>query len=192
MPVATRPGLVYYLLHKPIGVVTTASDPQGRATVVELVPDEPRVFPVGRLDRDTEGLLILTNDGDLAQLLMHPRHGVEKTYLADVSGAVTPAVLRSLREGIELDDGPTAPARASVKQEYDGRSALELTIHEGRKRQVRRMCKAMGLHVDRLVRTRIGPLGDARLSAGEWRHLEPGEVRALYEAAHAGEPQVPH
>lgn len=186
VPVVTRPDLVYYLLQKPVGYVTTASDPQGRSTVVELVPTDPRVFPVGRLDRDTEGLLLLTNDGDLAQLLTHPRHGVEKTYLAEVTGAVTPAVLRALREGIELDDGPTAPARARVRQEHDGRSALELTIHEGRKRQVRRMCKAMGLRVERLVRTKIGPVSDRRLPAGEWRHLEPGEVRALYEAAHTG------
>lgn len=205
VPVATRPDLVYYLLHKPAGYVTTASDPQGRATVVELVPGDPRVFPVGRLDRDTEGLLLLTNDGDLAQLLMHPRHGVEKTYLADVTGAVTPTVLRQLREGIELDDGPTAPARARVRQEHDGRTALELTIHEGRKRQVRRMCSAMGLRVDRLVRTRIGPVGDSRLPAGEWRHLDPVEVRALYTATHpargdeipddeqsTGDPQASH
>lgn len=186
--VVTRPDLVYYLLQKPVGFVTTASDPQGRETVVELVPDDPRVFPVGRLDRDTEGLLILTNDGDLAQLLTHPRHGVEKTYLAEVTGAVTPAVLRSLREGIELDDGPTAPARARLRQEDNGRSALELTIHEGRKRQVRRMCKAMGLRVERLVRTKIGPVSDLRLPTGDWRHLERSEVRALYEAAHTPDP----
>ncbi|MFO7589288.1 MAG: pseudouridine synthase [Acidimicrobiia bacterium] len=203
VPVVTRPDLVYYLLQKPVGYVTTASDPQGRNTVVELVPPDPRVFPVGRLDRDTEGLLILTNDGDLAQLLTHPRHGVEKTYLAEVTGAVTPAVLRSLREGIDLDDGPTAPARARVRQETGGRSALELAIHEGRKRQVRRMCKAMGLRVERLVRTKIGPVRDLSLATGDWRHLEPGEVRALYEAAHTvagpvagdsatGDPGTPH
>ena len=188
VPVVTRPDLVHYLLHKPAGIVTTASDPQGRATVVELVPDDPRVFPVGRLDRETEGLLILTNDGQLAQLLTHPRHGVEKTYLAEVSGAVTPAVLRSLREGIELDDGPTAPARARLRERGPERAALELTIHEGRKRQVRRMCSAVGLHVHRLVRTRIGPLSDERLVAGEWRLLRLEEVRALYEAAHPADP----
>jgi len=197
VPVVTRPDLVYYLLHKPVGVVTTASDPQGRATVVELVPDDPRVFPVGRLDRDTEGLLLLTNDGDLAQLLTHPRHGVEKTYLAEVTGTVTPATLRSLREGIELDDGPTAPARARVRQESGDRTALELTIHEGRKRQVRRMCKAMGLRVERLVRTRIGPVSDLRLPAGEWRALLASEVRDLYAAGlrtpeSAGDPDPPH
>ncbi len=184
VPVATQPGLVYYLLHKPVGTVTTASDPQGRPTVVELVPADPRVFPVGRLDRDTEGLLLLTNDGELAQLLTHPRHGVEKTYLAEVTGSVTPAALRALREGIELDDGPTAPARARLRDEHGGRSALELTIHEGRKRQVRRMCKAVGLRVDRLVRTRIGPVSDLGLPPGEWRPLALDEVRALYEAAH--------
>ena len=184
VPVVTRPDLVYYLLHKPAGIVTTASDPQGRPTVVELVPDDPRVFPVGRLDRETEGLLVLTNDGDLAQLLTHPRHGVEKTYLADVSGAVTPAVLRSLREGLDLEDGRTAPARARLRERGPERAALELTIHEGRKRQVRRMCTAVGLRVHRLVRTRIGPLSDLRLTAGEWRLLRMEEVRALYEAAH--------
>ena len=173
--------------------------------MVELVPDDPRVFPVGRLDRDTEGLLLLTNDGDLAQLLTHPRHGVEKTYLAEVTGSITPAILRALREGIELDDGPTAPARARIRQEDGDRAALELTIHEGRKRQVRRMCKAMGLRVHRLVRTKIGPISDLRLPAGEWRPLEPREVRELYAAGlrspegaddpagePAGDPDTPH
>ena len=186
MAVPTRPGLVHYLLNKPAGVVTTAHDPQGRPTVVALVPDEPRVFPVGRLDLDTEGLLLLTNDGDLAQMLTHPRYGVEKTYLAEVEGVPTPAALRRLRDGVELDDGPTAPARRHVVQAGDGpggTSALEITIHEGRNRQVRRMCEAVGHPVRRLVRTRIGPLPDARLAPGEWRSLDPGEVRALYEAA---------
>lgn len=189
--VPTRPGLVHYLLNKPTGVVTTAHDPQGRPTVVGLVPATPRVFPVGRLDVDTEGLLLLTNDGDLAQLLTHPRHGVEKTYLAEVEGVPAPASVRRLREGVELDDGPTAPARAAVVQAGDGphaTSALEITIHEGRNRQVRRMCDAVGHPVRRLVRTRIGPLHDARLAPGEWRTLTPGEVRALYEAADAAGP----
>jgi 23S rRNA pseudouridine2605 synthase len=186
--VASRPGLVHYLCNKPAGVVTTAHDPQGRPTVMGLVPDEPRVFPVGRLDLDTEGLLILTNDGDLTQLLTHPRHGVEKTYLAEVEGVPSPAALRRLREGVDLDDGPTAPARAALVQAASGdrsTSALELTIHEGRNRQVRRMCDAIGHPVRRLVRTRIGPLHDARLAPGEWRTLTATEVRALYEAADA-------
>jgi 23S rRNA pseudouridine2605 synthase len=189
-PVPTRPSAVYYLLNKPPRVVTTASDPQGRATVLDLVPNEPRVFPVGRLDRDTEGLLIVTNDGDLAQLLTHPRHGVEKTYLAEVRGVPSPAAIRRLREGIELDDGLTAPARVHVVQEHEDRAAIELTIHEGRKRQVRRMCDAVGHPVQRLVRTRIGDLRDEKLAPGEWRSLAPSEVRALYAAAVDREPRA--
>jgi 23S rRNA pseudouridine2605 synthase len=181
-PITSRAGVVYYLLNKPPKVVTTADDPQGRSTVMELVPSEPRVFPVGRLDFETEGLLLLTNDGELTQLLTHPSHGVDKTYLAEVEGNPTPATLRALGAGVELDDGPTAPAKVRVVQHEGGRSALELTIHEGRNRQVRRMCEAVGHPVRRLVRTRIGPLRDDRLAPGEWRLLESAEVRALYEA----------
>jgi 23S rRNA pseudouridine2605 synthase len=177
--VPVRPGLVTYLLNKPRGVVSTASDPQGRPTVVQLVPSEPRVFPVGRLDTDTEGLLLLTNDGDLAHRLTHPSFGVDKEYLAEVDGSPTPAELRRLREGVELDDGPTAPAKASLTAP----GALRLVIHEGRNRQVRRMCEAIGHPVRRLVRTRIGPLADRRLKPGEWRVLEVDEVRALEGAA---------
>ena len=183
VPVITRPGLVYYLLNKPPRVVTTASDPEGRATVVELVPQDPRVFPVGRLDYETEGLLVLTNDGDLAELLTHPRHGVPKTYLAEVAGPVEPGAIRALRDGVELEDGRTAPARAHVVQSGADRSAIELTIHEGRNRQVRRMCAAVGLPVRRLVRTHLGALHDSRLAPGAWRTLGPSEVRALYALA---------
>jgi 23S rRNA pseudouridine2605 synthase len=186
VPVVARTDLVYYLLNKPAGVVTTARDPQGRPTVVALVPGDPRVFPVGRLDVETEGLLLLTNDGELGQLLAHPRHGVEKTYLVEVEGDPSDGVVARLRSGIALDDGTTAPARVRVVSRVRGRSALELTIHEGRKRQVRRMCAAVGLSVNRLVRTRIGPLADTRLAPGAWRNLRPNEVRALYEAAHSG------
>jgi 23S rRNA pseudouridine2605 synthase len=178
-PVGTRAGLVHYLLNKPRGVVTTAKDTHGRPTVVELVPTEPRVFPVGRLDADTEGLLLLTNDGELAHRIMHPRHGVEKEYLVTVAGGVVSAgALRRLREGVELEDGVTAPAK--VSQPTPG--VLRITIHEGRKRQVRRMCDAVGHPVTRLVRTRIGPLTDRRLKPGTWRPLTPAEVRALAEA----------
>jgi 23S rRNA pseudouridine2605 synthase len=180
---SVRPGLVYYLLNKPAGVVSTASDPEGRPTVVGLVPDEPRVFPVGRLDAATEGLLLLTNDGDLAHHLTHPRFGVDKEYLAVVEGAPTPAEVRRLREGVELEDGRTAPARVALAPP----NQLRITIHEGRNRQVRRMCDAIGHPVQRLVRTRIGPLADRRLPPGRWRPLTPGEVRALEEAA-AAEP----
>jgi 23S rRNA pseudouridine2605 synthase len=179
IPVSVRPGLVYYLLNKPPGVVTTAADPQGRRTVVELVPPQPRVFPVGRLDAATEGLLILTNDGELAHHLTHPRFGVAKEYFAIVDGTPSPGALRRLREGVELDDGITAPARVALVPP-DG---LRLTIHEGRNRQVRRMCEAVGHPVRRLVRTRIGPVSDRRLRPGAWRALMPEEVRALESSA---------
>jgi 23S rRNA pseudouridine2605 synthase len=181
--VSVRGDLVYYLLNKPPKVVTTASDPEGRRTVLDLVPVEPRVFPVGRLDYDTEGLLLLTNDGDLANLLAHPRHGVDKTYLAEVTGTPNKQSLAQLRVGIELDDGPTAPAKARVVQAGTDTSAIELILHEGRNRQVRRMCDAIGHPVRRLVRTRFGPLRDPALAPGEWRPLRLAEVRALYEVA---------
>ncbi len=174
-PVGVRPDLVHYLLNKPAGVITTADDPQGRPTVVDLVPAEPRVFPVGRLDAETEGLLLLTNDGQLAHRLTHPSFGVEKDYLAQVEGTPGRATLRSLREGIELDDGPTAPARVAAIEP----GLLRITIHEGRNRQVRRMCEAVGHPVVRLVRTRIGPLADPRLEPGAWRVLSREEIRSL-------------
>ncbi len=177
--IGVRQGLVHYLLNKPSGVVTTASDPQGRPTVVGLVPAEPRVYPVGRLDADTEGLLVLTNDGELAHRLTHPSFGVDKEYLAEVTGIPSRGALRRLREGVELDDGPTAPARVSLVGDH----MLRITIHEGRNRQVRRMCEAVGHPVRRLVRVRIGPLADRRLPPGEWRPLTQAEVRALERAA---------
>jgi 23S rRNA pseudouridine2605 synthase len=175
VPVGVRPDLVYYLLHKPTGVVTTAADTHGRDTVLELVPDEPRVFPVGRLDMDTEGLLLLTNDGELTHRLTHPSFGVDKEYLAHVEGVPTNAALARLRKGVELEDGMTAPAKVAALD----KSLLRIVIHEGRNRQVRRMCEAVGHPVVRLVRTRIGPLTDTALKAGKWRPLTPEEVRAL-------------
>ena len=177
--VGVRPDTVWYLLNKPAGVVSTASDPRGRPTVVQLVPAEPRVFPVGRLDSDTEGLLLLTNDGEVTHRLTHPSYGVEKEYLAHVEGTPSRGVLRTLREGVELEDGMTAPASASMVSP----GVVRLVIHEGRNRQVRRMCEAVGHPVVRLVRTRIGPLVDTRLSPGEWRPLLQDEVRALERAA---------
>ncbi len=177
-PIGVKPGLVYYVLNKPAGTITTASDPQGRPTVVELVPADPRVFPVGRLDLDTEGLLLLTNDGELANRITHPSHGVEKEYLAEVRGEPSRAAIRQLREGIELDDGPTAPAQATLVAP----SLVRLTIHEGRNRQVRRMLEAVGHPVERLIRTRIGPLTDRRLSPGSWRDLTTDERRAIERA----------
>jgi 23S rRNA pseudouridine2605 synthase len=182
VPLSVREGLVHYLLNKPAGVVTTASDPQGRPTVVQLVPPEPRVFPVGRLDADTEGLLLLTNDGDLTHRLTHPSFGVEKEYLALVEGTPSAGDLRRLREGIELDDGVTAPARASLQPP----SSLTLVIHEGRNRQVRRMCEAIGHPVQRLVRVRVGPIADRRLAPGAWRPLTQDEVRALERSVAPG------
>ncbi len=188
VPVAFSGVLVYYLLHKPAGVVTTASDPQGRPTVVAIVPDDPRVFPVGRLDTATEGLLLLTNDGELAHGLTHPSRGVDKTYLAEVEGVPSRAALRQLRMGVALDDGLTAPARVLVIAERAEGSALQITIHEGRNRQVRRMCETVGHPVRRLVRSAIGPLTDQRLTAGEWRELTVAEVRDLYAAAGLARP----
>jgi 23S rRNA pseudouridine2605 synthase len=185
VPVTIRDDVVYYLLNKPQRVITTARDPEGRPTAVDPVPPEPRVFPVGRLDYETEGLLVLTNDGELAHLVMHPRHGIEKAYLAEVAGAPSRAAVRSLREGVVLDDGPTAPARVRVVQRRGDTTALEIVVHEGRNRIVRRMCEAVGHPVRRLVRTRVGPIIDRRLAPGAWRPLRPREVRALYRAATA-------
>ncbi len=179
VPVSVLDGLVYYLLNKPVGVVSTADDPQGRSTVVDLVPSEPRVHPVGRLDLDTEGLLLLTNDGDLTFRLTHPSFGIEKEYLAQVRGTPTRAALRRLREGIELEDGLTSPAKASLQPP----NLLTITIHEGHNRQVRRMCESVGYPVERLVRTRIGPITDRRLAPGSWRKLTQGELRSLECAA---------
>jgi 23S rRNA pseudouridine2605 synthase len=177
--IGVRPDFVYYLLNKPAGVITTALDTHGRDTVVELVPAEPRVYPVGRLDAETEGLLLLTNDGELAHRVTHPSHGVDKEYLAEVDGVVSQGAMRRLRDGVELDDGPTAPAQ--VSQPSSG--VLRLTIHEGRNRQVRRMCEAIGHPVRRLVRVRIGPISDRLLGPGEWRQLTKAEVKALVESA---------
>ena len=170
-----RQRLRYVLLHKPTGVVTTARDPQGRPTVVAIVPHEPRVVPVGRLDTDTTGALLLTNDGQLAHRLAHPRYGVEKTYVADVEGDPDEDALRKLREGVDLDDGPTAPARARRL----GPGRVELVLHEGRKHQVKRMLAAVGHPVIRLHRSAYAGLTLEGLEPAEWRELEPAEVQRL-------------
>jgi 23S rRNA pseudouridine2605 synthase len=167
--------LAYVLLHKPAGVVTTASDPHGRPTVVDLVEHESRVVPVGRLDADTTGALLLTNDGELSHRLAHPRYGVEKTYLAEVEGELDDAALRELEAGVELDDGHTAPANARRV----GPSQIELTIHEGRKHQVKRMLEAVGHPVRRLHRTAYAGISADDLPPGEWRELSPDEVERL-------------
>jgi 23S rRNA pseudouridine2605 synthase len=174
-----RQPLSYVLLNKPAGVVTTASDPQGRRTVVDLVPTSPRVVPVGRLDVDTTGALLLTNDGDLAHRLAHPRYGVPKVYEADVEGSPSPDDLARLRAGIELEDGLTAPASARVVGRGTRTSRLELTLHEGRKHQVKRMCEAIGHPVQRLHRIRYAELLVEGLAPGEWRALTAKEVAAL-------------
>jgi len=179
IPLPGREGVAYYLLNKPVGVVSTAHDPEGRPTVVSLVPGSPRVFPVGRLDVATEGLLVLTNDGELAHQLTHPSFGVEKEYVAEVEGTLSREAIGRLRRGVELDDGTTAPARVSVV----GPRTARIVVHEGRNRLVRRMFEAVGHPVRRLVRTRVGPVSDARLAPGEARPLSAREVVALWEAA---------
>lgn len=167
--------LTYVLLHKPAGVVTTAHDPQGRRTVVGLVGHERRVVPVGRLDADTTGTLLLTNDGPLAHRLAHPRYEVDKVYEAEVEGRPSAEAVRRLAEGVELEDGPTGPAQVRRL----GPSWLELVLHEGRKRQVRRMCEAVGHPVRRLHRREYAGLTLEGLAPGEWRELREDEVKRL-------------
>jgi 23S rRNA pseudouridine2605 synthase len=171
----------YWLLNKPAGVVTTADDPQGRPTVVQMVPAQPRVFPVGRLDLDTEGLLILTNDGELAHRLTHASFGVEKRYLAEVEQLPGDALAR-LRRGVELDDGPARAQRARVVGSSGRRRMVEVVMVEGRNREVRRLLDAVGAPVRRLVRTAVGPLRLTGLAPGEYRPLRQEEVRRLYRA----------
>lgn len=169
-----------YMLNKPMGVVSTASDPEGRPTVLDGLPDDVRLYPIGRLDIDTTGLLLITNDGDLAHRLMHPRSKVPKTYEALVDGRVSSTSVRALRNGIELDDGPTQPARVEVlDRQAPGGTWLRIEITEGRNRQVRRMCEALGHRVRRLVRTRYGGLGLGRLQRGEHRLLTSAELARL-------------
>lgn len=174
-------GCVYLALNKPAGIVTTMSDPQKRPTVAALVPREqyPGIFPVGRLDVDTTGLLLFTTDGELSHRVLHPRWKVPKTYVARVDGVPTPAEVQRLRDGIELDDGLTAPAEV-VEEQWDGSATrMRITITEGRKRQVRRMFSAVGHPVLALERMSFGPVELGALSPGEWRMLEAAEVAAL-------------
>lgn len=179
----------YIILNKPAGYVTTMRDPQGRPRVVDLLPPGlPRVYPVGRLDLDTTGLLLLCNDGDLAQKLLHPSRGVWKTYRARVRGRPSREDLDCLRRGIVLEDGPAAPARVKILEVEDGYATVEIELHEGRKRQVRRMLAAVGHEVVSLARVGIGPLRLNDLAPGSWRYLEPDEVAVLREAA-AREPR---
>jgi 23S rRNA pseudouridine2605 synthase len=175
--------LAYVLLHKPAGVVTTARDTHGRPTVVQLVEHPARVVPVGRLDADTTGALLLTNDGPLAHRLAHPRYGVEKVYEAEVEGVPGQDALRALRDGVELEDGRTAPAGARLLRRDSGSAVLELTLHEGRKHQVKRMCEAVGHPVRKLHRSRYAGLGLDGLAPGDWRELTRSEVASLDEAS---------
>ena len=170
-----RQALRHVLLNKPRGTITTARDPEGRPTVVDLVKGDVRVVPVGRLDRDTTGVLLLTNDGPLAHRLAHPRYGIEKTYVAEVRGEPSDETLARLAAGVELEDGPTAQARVRRL----GPSRVELVLHEGRNRQVRRMFEAVGHPVERLRRSRYAGLGPGRLKPGDWRELTRDEVRRL-------------
>ncbi|MDQ3481405.1 MAG: rRNA pseudouridine synthase [Actinomycetota bacterium] len=175
--------LAYYLVNKPVGVVTTAHDEEGRETVMDLLEVEVRVFPVGRLDMDSEGAVLLTNDGELAQRLTHPSFGVPKTYLVEASGSVKEKSLRALARGVELDDGVTAPAEVRLVEKNPNGTLVEMSITEGRNRQIRRMFDAVGHPVRRLVRTAIGPLMLGRLKPATYRKLRPDEVMSLYRAA---------
>jgi 23S rRNA pseudouridine2605 synthase len=174
------PDLRYHAFHKPAGVTTTMRDAHAARDVSSFLPEGPRVFPVGRLDRDTEGLLLLTNDGELANRLQHPRYGIEKEYLAEVDGTPTDRKVSRLLRGVDLQDGPASARRASVVARAGGRAAVKLVLTEGRKREVRRMLDAVGLPVRRLIRLRVGPVKLARLPAGDTRELTPEEIRALY------------
>lgn len=185
-PVNPEP-LEYFLLNKPSGVVSSVSDPHGRKTVVDLIAGKVRLFPVGRLDQDTTGLLIVTNDGFLAHRLMHPRFEVDKVYLAEVSGAVTEEDIERLRRGVELEDGLTAPAGVRLCGRPGRKTQVEIVIHEGRKRQVRRMMEAVGHPALHLHRKQYAMLSDQGLAVGVYRVLAKEEVKALYDLVTAGE-----
>jgi len=181
-----RPRAQVLLLHKPPGVVTTLADPEGRPTVRHYLPARfERVFPVGRLDFNSSGLLLLTNDGELARLL-HPRHRIPRTYRVKIHGHPTSAALAQLRRGVRLDDGVTGSAQVDVERTLPSKAWLRFTIHEGRRREIRRMCEAVGYRVDRLVRIRFGPIELGRLEPGDWRPLREEEIEALRAAVGLG------
>ena len=182
IPLPVKPDQVYLLLNKPAGVVSTTDDPQGRTTVIDLIETDLRVYPVGRLDADSEGLMLLTNDGDLTERVTHPRYGVTKTYLALVEGEPAAKTMRLLVEGIELDDGAAAARAARVVDRNEDAALVEIVMTEGRNREVRRMLEAVGHPVRRLMRTALGPITDRTIKPGEWRHLTIAEVRKLYAA----------
>ena len=184
-PLPTLPAYSYFLLHKPVGVVSTLADPQGRPTVRELLSARvsQRLFPVGRLDYDSSGLLLMTNDGELTHRLTHPRYQVSKTYRVKVYGLPDRAALERLRQGVSLPEGQTAPAEVKLLKASERTSWLEITVSEGRKRQVRHMCEAVGHPVTKLIRVCLGPLSLGNLPAGAFRPLTPQELHALRRAA---------
>lgn len=181
--VPLRAELRHFLLNKPAGVVTTTDDPEGRPTVLDLVDREERVWPVGRLDTDSEGVLLITNDGELTNRLTHPRFGVHKTYVVEIRGGVGRRAMKALATGVELDDGPARAERVRIIEQVGGATMIEIVLGEGRNRMIRRMMDALDLPVQRLVRTAIGPLKLGRLKPGTYRALGPAEVAALYRAA---------
>lgn len=180
--VIVDPEIETHLLYKPVGVVSTARDPEGRLTVVDLVPSDARLYPVGRLDADSEGLILVSNDGELTNLVTHPRYGITKKYLAKVKGRVTSATLRSLVAGVTLDDGPARALETRLVDVGESESLVELLMGEGRNREVRRMMETVGHQVTRLVRTAIGPIADPGLPPGESRRLTHAERRRLIES----------
>lgn len=179
VPVPVNPELETHLLYKPAGVISTASDPQGRETVVELVSSSSRLYPVGRLDSDSEGLILLTNDGELTNRVTHPRYKITKTYLAQVEGTPRDSVVNRLVKGVLLDDGPAEALSARVVERSKSQTLIEVVLGEGRNREVRRMFEAIGFEVARLVRTAIGPLSDQSLKPGQSRLLTTGEITNL-------------
>lgn len=190
VPIPVAPDLRTFLVNKPLGVISTADDPQGRPTLIEMVETDVRVWPVGRLDADSEGLILVSNDGELTNRVTHPRFGITKTYTVVVDGLPSKATVRRLVEGVELDDGPAAAASARIIDRATDATMIELVMNEGRNREVRRMCDEIGHPVRRLVRTAIGPLKDRSLSPGSVRPLTAVEVAELYRAAVGRTPPV--
>lgn len=180
-PIPIGDDVVTYLLYKPVGVISTAVDPQGRPTVVDLIETEHRLYPVGRLDADSEGLILVSNDGELTNRVTHPSFGITKRYLAEVGGIPGRREIRHLTEGVELDDGPARALSARIVDSQTDRALVELVMVEGRNREVRRMLAAIGYEVTRLVRTAIGPLSDPNLGPGESRLLTTADIKNLLE-----------
>jgi 23S rRNA pseudouridine2605 synthase len=185
VPVPVNPELETHLLYKPLGVISTASDPQGRETVVDLMNTDVRLYPVGRLDADSEGLLLMTNDGETANRVTHPRFGITKTYLAQVQGTPGDSDVRSLTRGIDLDDGPATALEARIVERSKNSTLVEVVLGEGRNREVRRMFDVIGFPVERLVRTAIGPLTDKTLEPGQSRKLDASEIQGLLSSGTA-------